>query len=225
MPLQLQAPTPTKLTTDTWIAATWDEYLSQVNDPSYAKAKYYYHDRHMRLETMPVSSNHALDNGIIYFAVNLFCMFQGISAEGLINCSYRKVEVQECQPDVSYYIGDRAQLAPRGNSIVDLDATPAPDLAIEVANTSLDDDLGQKRLLYEEMGIAEYWVVDVQNALIFAFAIANRGSYRIQTSTVLHGLAIAVLQEALSMSRTKSQSEVGNWLMKQFQIVSDPTQT
>jgi hypothetical protein len=66
------------------------------------------------------------------------------------------------------------------------------------------------------MGIAEYWVVDVQNALIFAFAIANQGSYRIHHSKVLSGLAIATLQDALSMSRTKSQSEVGSWLMEQF---------
>ncbi|MCC5649018.1 Uma2 family endonuclease [Nostoc sp. XA013] len=48
----------------------------------------------------------------------------------------------------------------------------APDLVIEIAKTSLLDDLGTKRCLatsrfastlYEELGIAEYWVVDVQN--------------------------------------------------------------
>jgi hypothetical protein len=88
-------------------------------------------------------------------SIELFCMLQDISADGLINCSYRKTEVRECQPDVSYYVSDSlqdasrsTQLAPRGNSIVDLDEFPAPDLAIEVVNNSLNDDLGQKRLLY-----------------------------------------------------------------------------
>ncbi|MEE3716864.1 hypothetical protein V2H45_08920 [Tumidithrix elongata RA019] len=67
----------------------------------------------------------------------------------------------------------------------------------------------------------------MQNALIFAFAagrilkgITNQGSYRIHQSKVVPGLAIATLQEALSMSRTKSQSEVGSWLMEQFQTES-----
>ena len=84
------------------------------------------------------------------------CYIKGISVNGFNKCSYRKTGVRECQPDVSYYIGSRAQLVPRGSSIVTLDVTPPPDLVIEVADLTLADDIGEKRLLYEELKVAEY---------------------------------------------------------------------
>jgi Uma2 family endonuclease len=127
------------------------------------------------------------------------------------------VGVQECQPDVSYYIGEKAKLAPTGTSVVDLNNTPAPDLAIEVASTSIADDLGRKRLLYEEIEVDEYWVVDVQKAQIVAFSIADGGSRRINQSQVLPGLEITLLQEALGRSRQMDNTQVGAWLLEQMQ--------
>jgi Uma2 family endonuclease len=64
--------------------------------------------------------------------------------------------MREAQPDVSYYVGEKAVSAPQGSSVVNLDQTPPPDLAIKVADSSLNDDLGKKRLLYEELGVVEY---------------------------------------------------------------------
>jgi Uma2 family endonuclease len=207
----------TKLPTDTWVTATWDEYIQAIEDPAYAKAKGYYYNGQMRIEAMGVGPDHASDNHIIAFAITLFCTLNRIPLQGLINCSYRKTDVRECQPDISYYVGERVQLAPQGSSIADLDAIAPPDLAIEIADTSLNDDLGQKRLLYEDMEIPEYWVVDVENTRIVAFQIVKSGSRRITESQVLPGLAISVLREALQMSRTMDQAQVGSWLMAQFQ--------
>jgi Uma2 family endonuclease len=207
----------TKLPTDTWVTATWDEYIQAIEDPAYAKAKGYYYNGQMRIEAMGVGPDHASDNHIIAFAITLFCTLNRIPLQGLINCSYRKTDVRECQPDISYYVGERVQLAPQGSSIADLDAIAHPDLAIEIADTSLNDDLGQKRLLYEDMEIPEYWVVDVENTRIVAFQIVKSGSRRITESQVLPGLAISVLREALQMSRTMDQAQVGSWLMAQFQ--------
>ena len=211
--IQLQ----TKLPTDTWVTATWEEYIQTIEDPTYAKAKGYYYNGQMRIETMGVGPDHASDNTILIFAVNLFGTLKGIPLKGLINCSYRKPGVRESQPDISYYIGARAKLAPQGSSLVNLNTVAPPDLAIEIADTSLSDDLGQKRLLYEDLEIPEYWVVDVENTRILAFQIASSGSRRITESQVLPGLRMAVLTEALEMSRTMDQSEVGAWLLAQFQ--------
>jgi Uma2 family endonuclease len=88
---------------------------------------------------------------------------------------------------------------------------------VEIAKTSLLDDLGTKRALYEELGVGEYWIVDVQNAQLLAYAIAAQGSQPIQVSQVLPGLTMAVLDEALRRSRETHQSQVGAWLLTQFQ--------
>ncbi len=165
----------------------------------------------------PVGFDHASDNTIIIFVVNLFCTLKGIPLKGLTNCSYRKIGVRECQPDVSYYIGERAKLALTGTSVVDLNSYSAPDLVIEVANTSLADDIGKKRLLYEALEVAEYWVVDVQNTEIIALAIADGGSKRITQSQVLPELAISLLEEALRRSRQMDNTQVGAWLLAQIQ--------
>ncbi|MFN6478758.1 Uma2 family endonuclease [Nostoc sp. DedQUE07] len=92
-----------------------------------------------------------------------------------------------------------------------------PDLVIEVANTSLADDRGEKRLLYEDLGVKEYWILNVQNAQVMAFAIENQGSRRITESQVLPGLAISLLNDALGRTRQRNQSQVGAWLLTQFQ--------
>lgn len=97
------------------------------------------------------------------------------------------------------------------------DRYPVPDLVIEVSKTSLLDDLGTKRTLYETMGISEYWVIDVQKAEILAYAIAAQGSQRIRDSQALPGLTISLLEEALHRSRSNAQSQVGAWLLQQFQ--------
>ncbi|MEH2039570.1 Uma2 family endonuclease [Nostoc sp.] len=207
----------TQLPTNTWIYTSWEEYEQIVANLLNEKGKSYYYKGHMRLEMPPVSFDHGKDHVIIIFAVTLFATIKGILATGLDTTTFRKTGIQDCQPDVAYYLRERAQTIPAGTGIVNLDRYPAPDLVIEIAKTSLLDDLGTKRSLYEELGISEYWVVDVQNAEIIAYAIADQGSKRIQESQVLPGLVIAILEEALRRSREISQSEVGTWLLSQFQ--------
>ncbi len=203
--------------TDTWIVASWDDYLEQIENPAYKKAKGYYYNGQMRIEMLPVGSDHSCDHAMLIFAITLFATLNGIPLTARDNCTYRKVGSRECQPDISYYVGDRARLIPRGTSVIDLDRYPAPDLAIEVADSSLLTDQGAKRLLYEDLQVLEYWVVDVQKAQIIAYSVADRGSKRIDVSQVLPGLAIALLEEALRRSQTTDQSQAGAWLLSQLQ--------
>ncbi|MEH2170139.1 MAG: Uma2 family endonuclease [Nostoc sp.] len=207
----------TQLATDTWITATWDEYIQIIENPAYEKAKSYYHNGQMRIEMPPIGNDHASDHAIILFAVNLFASIKGIALNGKDNCTYRKIGFNEAQPDVSYYIGEDADVIPYGTSIINLDIYPPPDLVIEVANTSLADDQGEKRLLYEDLGVKEYWILNVQNVQVMAFAIENQGSRRITESQVLPGLAISLLNDALRRTRQINQSQVGAWLLTQFQ--------
>ena len=207
----------TQLPTDTWIYTSWADYEQIIVNLLNEKAKSYYYKGYMRLEMAPVSFDHGKDHVVIIFAVTLFATIRGILATGLDTTTFRKTGIQDCQPDVAYYLRERAQSIPTGTGIVKLDLYLAPDLVIEIAKTSLLDDLGTKRSLYEDLGVAEYWVVDVQNAQIIAYAMADQGSKRIRESKVFPGLVIAILEEALRRSREMSQSEVGAWLLNQFQ--------
>lgn len=209
---------PTKLPTDTWVVAKWDEFIQTIEDPAYQKAKGYYYNGKMRIETMAVGPNHAKDNTIIAVAVPLFAAIKNIPLNGLDNCSYRKSGVRECQPDISYYIGERAQLAPTGTAIANLDLIPPPDLAIEIADSTLADDKGEKRLLYEEVKVREYWIADVQKPEIIAFEILpTGGSRRISQSQILPGLEMALLEETLRRSRQMPHSQVVAWLLSEIQ--------
>lgn len=79
-----------QIPTDTWISATWDEYLQVVDHQAYAKAKGYYYDHKMRIELAPLGQDHAADNTIASFTVNLFCGLKAIPTQGLTNCTFRQ---------------------------------------------------------------------------------------------------------------------------------------
>ncbi len=207
----------TQLPTDTWVPATWEEYLQQIEDPAYEKARGYYHNGKMRIEMAALGHDHAADNTVISLVVSLFCGFSRMPANGLTNGTFRKQGFNDAQPDVSYYIGKNADVIPWGTNIINLDLIPPPDLVIEIAKTSLADDIGEKRLLYEDLKVREYWVWDVEKVKVLAFSIENQGSRRISESLVLNGLSIALLQETLQRTRQMNQSEVIAWLLTQFQ--------
>ena len=209
--------TQTQIPADTWITATWQEYIQTIEDSSYEKAKSYYHNGKFRIEMSPLGNKHSLYHAVILTAINLFAGINKMNLSCRDNCTYRKTGLREAQPDISYYIGENADVIPPETSIIDLDIYPPPNLVIEIANTSLADDKGEKRLLYEAMNVAEYWIVDVQKVEIIAFAIANQGSQRINQSQVLPGLAISLLEEALQRTRQENQLEIYTWLFSQFQ--------
>ena len=208
--------TTTKLITDNWVSATWEEYLQNLENPAYRQAKGYYYKGEYRIEMTPIGNDHSRDHSIINYGIHLYAALKNIPLNITDNCSYRQPDVIEIQPDLSCYVGDNANAIPWGTGIVNLDEYPAPNLVIEVANTSLPDDLGKKRLLYEDLRVEEYWIVDVQHIQVIAFKIENEGSRRITQSQVLPGLEIKILTEALNRSRHSNHTEVGAWLLKQF---------
>lgn len=206
-----------KPVTDSWVTASWDKYLISVEHPACKKAKGYYHDGKYRIEMTPIGNEHSQDHFIINHAIYLYATLNSIPLTGKDNCSYRQAGLREFQPDLSCYVDSNANAIPWGVGIVNLDEYPAPDLVVEVSNTSLSDDLGAKRLLYEELQIAEYWIIDVQNVNVIGFAIEDGGSKRITESQLLAGLKLEVLTEALQRSRNTNHTEIGAWLTQQFQ--------
>lgn len=210
-------PSERAIVTDAWTAIAWDDFVQLIEQPEYQRSKAYYHNHKMRLETMPVGSDHAREHAILMFILGLYAMLKSINLEPRDNCTFRKVRTAEFQPDIAYYVGEHANQIPQGTRIVDLDQYPLPDLVIEVADTTLSDDIGEKRLQYEELGIAEYWVWNIQTGKMIAFAIGTDcGSRRIRVSAVLPGLDLDLVEMAMHRSRESDQSAVGQWLMQQW---------
>lgn len=220
-------PSRQDLVTDAWVRATWEDFLA-VGDslfnlseaqPGLEAARCYYDVGWMRIETMGIGSAHGQDNSLLAAVVTLYGTIRNLPHIAFTNGSFRKVGERECQPDLAYYIGAGVQRPPKNNQPVDVNQYGAPTLAIEIASTTLMDDLGQKRLLYERLGVQEYWVVDVQNIIVFAFAVAAGGSRQIQVSQVLPGLTVETIEAALHQSQTTDDTEVNRWLMQQFKAL------
>lgn len=208
----------TQISLNTWIPAAWEEFVKLADAPESSKLKGYYYEKRMRFEPMSTGADHSKDHIVITIGIGLYAATRGIPANGHDGCSYRRAGITELQPDLSYYIGNRAKAIPRGTRVVDLNLYPLPNLVIEVSDTSLSDDLGEKRLQYEDLGISEYWSINVQKKQILAFSLALDGTIRrIRESIVLPGLKLDILEQALQLSEQEDQSAMTAWLMTQFQ--------
>lgn len=205
------------LETDIWVKATWGEFLAFAEDSAWEKGNFYYDREQMRIELSPVGLLHARHNSIIPYVVILFAALRNIRVVQFANASFRKVGIREFQPDLAYYIGSDLRVPPNdSNSPVNLNEYDPPNLVIEIGASSFSDDLGNKRLLYEDAEISEYWVECANTREVFAFTINGGGSGRIQQSRVLLGLEIALVEEALNRSQTQDDGEINRWLIQNF---------
>jgi Uma2 family endonuclease len=211
-------PTPKSLVTDAWVVATWEEFLAASEDSEVKPLSCYYDAGWMRIETMGVDSGHSQDNTLISQVVSLYGLVKNLRVKGFTNGSFRSTQIREFQPDMAFYLGDDIPdpFPPKTTELLDIDRFGIPTLVIEVASTSLEDDLGRKRVMYERLGVREYWIVDVLGATVMAFSIADRGSRQIEVSVVLPGLAINTIVEALRRGQTEDDTEVSRWLMQEF---------
>jgi len=222
MPMVNTLPTSQNLVTDDWVQGTWDKFLELCDRPDLEKAKFYYDDGWMRIEIMPTGSGHSQDNTLLSQVVSLFGMFKAVRIKGFTGGSFRRAGLRECHPDLAFYIAEEIPnpFPPKTTEPIDVEKFGAPTLAIEISASTLNDDLGKKRLLYERFGVREYWVVDVQSAIVTAFAVADGGSRQIQVSQVLPGLSMRTIEEALQRNQTEDDTAVNHWLMQQFQTVA-----
>lgn len=203
-----------QIQTDTWVNATWDEFTTLMDDPLYEEGRGYFDNDTMRIEMAPLGRGHARQNSLISQVISLYGMLRNLRVVGLMNCSIYQPGERGCQPDMAFYIGADFQIPPQDNAPIDVTVFGPPTLAIEISGSTFKDDLGAKRLLYERLGVAEYWVVNVTEQKVIAFEVRDRHSGEVSTSTVLPGLEIARVEEALHRSQTEDDSTLLRWLME-----------
>jgi Uma2 family endonuclease len=214
-------PAITTVPTETWVEAAWDDFLSFADDPTLVHGRFYYDQGMMRVEMLPVGWAHGRDNTIISNLVILYATLKNIPIQGLTNTSFRKPLFREAQPDIAFYISRDGQFPLRTNSPVNLSDSDPPTLVVEVAASTLEDDKDRKLRLYQRMGVAEYWVVDVNEAQVFSFALVsacteNARCEEIRISLVLPGLEISLVEMALQRSRNEDDGAISRWLLRVF---------
>lgn len=207
---------PKNLPTDTWIQTTWEEYIALADNPAYAKGRCYYESGEMQIEMAALGPSHARGNAILSKVVSLFATFKLIRIAEYVNCTFRKAGIRDSQPDIAFYLGHDVCFPPRDNEPVDVTLYGVPQLIIEIASSTLNDDLGAKRLLFERLGVNEYWVVNVGAGKVIAFSVKDGGSGEIRVSNVLPGLAIEVVEAALHRGKTADDGTINRWLMAMF---------
>jgi Uma2 family endonuclease len=107
-------------------------------------------------------------------------------------------------------------IPPDDNFPVNLHKYDSPNLIVEISSSTLNDDLGRKRLLYERVGISEYWVIDTEEKQAIAFSIADRRSGEIEQSLVLPCLNISLIAEVLKRSENHNDTLIYQWLLQIF---------
>lgn len=207
---------PPQILTNIWVIGSWEEFIHLTDNSEYESGKFYYDQKYFKIEMPPIGSSHSQDNHIISNVISLYATAKNIRIKGLTNCSFRQPNVREFQPDLAFYIGDEFNFPPRNNSPINLSEFNAPNLVIEFGATSLNDDLGRKRLLYDRAGIQEYWVVDVNSNTVIAFSISEGRSGTVQESLVLPGLTISLVESALKRSQTEDDGAINRWLLQTF---------
>jgi Uma2 family endonuclease len=141
------------LATDTWLKASWEDFLALAMNAAHEQGRFYYDEGYLRVEMAPVGPVHGRDNAITAKVISLYAALNNIPIQEFTNTSFRRTGLQECQPDSAFYIGSEVRVPSQSNAPVELggiDGIDAPSLIVEIAASSLDDDLGRKRLLYEQ---------------------------------------------------------------------------
>lgn len=205
------------LATDTWWGkVSWEEYIALAKNPAYADGRFYYHQGLLRIEMSPLGPRYGRQNSLISKAVSFFATIKNIRIVEFANTSFSKAGLAEFQPDLAFYIGSGLKVPSLTDAPVDLQQYDPPTLVVEIGDSTVSDELGRKRLLYEESGIQEYWVDDLSVGEIIALTMKNGHSGRIRESRVLPGLSISLVEEALKRGEIDDDTKINLWLLKIF---------
>lgn len=219
-----KSPNPELTLSKTWHNATWEDYVALRDDESIEFKKISFHKTlnttgWLWVDMSTEGIGHARFNNLMtmIFACWAF-LYPETPIESLGGCLMDLSESHGCSPDLVLYSGDEIPTWKLGEARrIDLTRHRIPDLVGEISDTSLSQDLGEQKHLYETLGISEYWVIDVQNYRILAFQLNEAGTYEPCTeSQVLPGLPIELLTQTISQLKTLTNTAAANWFREQL---------
>jgi Uma2 family endonuclease len=183
-----------------WQPATWEDYVAVRDHPTIDWSRIFFNRNYLLVDMGKEGINHAkfCDLLTMLFAF-WFNHFREPTAESLGRCLIEKPNTQAACPDLVLYIGEGVPYWQPGEPRrIELNKWRVPDLVGEISDTTLADDLDEKKQLYADLGIPEYWVVNVLSTQVIAFRLQSNGKYQqCSESIALAGLPIALLEQTL----------------------------
>ena len=183
--------------------ATWEEYLYRVENPQNELECVFFNCGAMWIEDMGNEGiNHARFNKLFTLILGFwFARLENVKFELIGGCVLEKPNYQGAAPDEVVYIGGNAPRYQAGEPRrVNLNQWRVPDLAVEIADTTLASDLDEKKQLYLTLEIPEYWVVDVRGKRVLAFRLVDGQYQQCIESIALVGLPIELLDQRMRNS-------------------------
>ncbi len=201
-----------------WKPATWEDYLRLRDDPTNERIRLYFHCDRLLVDMGSEGINHATVSDL--FTVLFFIWFSQRPEQiysSLGRCLLEKPTQKAGAPDLVLYVGENyPRLQPGERRYLNLDRWRVPNLVGEIADTTLPTDLDEKKQLYSNLGIPEYWVIDVRGQRVFAFQLQENGKYlECANSLALEGLPISLLNRTLERLNEESNGSAASWFAQQ----------
>jgi Uma2 family endonuclease len=201
-----------------WQPASWKDYLRYRDRSSEQRMRLYFNGEAVLVDMGSEGIDHASPSDLflllIYIWVSRHQPELTVSSFG--RCLLEKPDYRAASPDLVVYLGEGIPQRQGELRRISLDQWRVPDLVGEISDTTLASDLDEKKKLYADLQIPEYWVIDVQGKRVLAFRLQD-GHYRqcIQ-SVAFTGLSIALLDQALLRLGYQTNFEVANWFSQQI---------
>jgi Uma2 family endonuclease len=202
-----------------WRQATWQDYERLRDEQQGDRCRLFFENDYLWVEMGAEGINHSKFSNLFSMIFAFWAAkFPDCKLSTFGGCQMERKGLRAAAPDIVVYVGENIPIWKAGESrFINLDKWRSPDLVGEIADTTLAIDLDEKKRLYANLGIAEYWVIDVLAARIFAFQLDETGVYQqCDTSQVLSNLAIALLEQAMAMLDTKTNTEAAIWFSQQL---------
>lgn len=199
-------------------SATWEDYLHRVENPQCDLERVFFNCGVMWVEDMGNEGiNHARFNKLLTMILYSWFIKQGdVKFDLLGGCVLETAPNQGAAPDEVVYIGGNAPRYQSGARRVNLNKWRVPDLAVEIADTTLASDLDEKKQLYLTLEVPEYWVVDVRGKRVLAFRLLDGKYQECIESVALAGLPIELLDRTLERM-DDDNGNVAMWFASQIQ--------
>jgi Uma2 family endonuclease len=202
-----------------WQPATWEDYLRYRDDPTPERMRLFFNGNSLLVDMGSEGINHARVSDLFTLLFYIwFSQFAKQTAESLGRCLLEKPNKRAAAPDLVLYIGEGVPQWQEGEPRrIDLTQWRVPDLVGEISDTTLATDLDEKKKLYADLEIPEYWVIDVLGRRAIAFRLQSDGKYQqCAYSVALNGLPIPLLDQTLESLSERTNISAASWFAQQI---------